>query len=139
MFHVCVIDACVHPCVTVSATHFEVHKRVVQNCHHFHERTQRMLGGGVNGHCKLFLMSFMVHCNFEEGVSKSTFSNVGKGVPRKEYSVYTLENSDNYGRPLRCNCIVFQMLDEGHAQPPVHIGYVYQWLLSAIKKFKSHW
>ena len=33
---------------------------VVHNCHHFHERTQRTLGGGVKGDRTLFKMSFTV-------------------------------------------------------------------------------
>ena len=72
---------------------------------------------------------------FCEGVSKSTFSKYyicREGVTKKR-TLYALDNGDYSGRPLRFNCIVFQMLDEGHVQPPGRISHVYQWLVSAIK------
>ena len=46
-------------------------------------------------------MSFMVHCDFEKGISKSTFSKYSFGREggghKKVYSVYAIDNVDNYG------------------------------------------
>ena len=61
-----------------------IHLGIVQNCYHFHERTQRMLGGGGSGEAVLFFfkMSFIVCCYFDTGCYKSTFSKYSFGMVR---------------------------------------------------------
>ena len=67
---------------------FVVHNLgVVENCHHFHERTQRTLGGRVSRVAVRFLkMSFIAHCDFE-GYKNKRFQStllVGReGVAKK--------------------------------------------------------
>ena len=84
---------------------------VIQNCHHFHERTQLVRWGGregVKGHCtfkqKLILFMVCINCNFEKESQNQHFQStllVGRGwVTKKEYSVYALDNVDNSGRTL---------------------------------------
>ena len=51
-------------------------------------------------------MSFMVHCNFENWsqnrhIQSNLLEGRERGVTKKEYSVYALDNVDNYGRPLK--------------------------------------
>ena len=77
--------------------------RGVQNCHHFYERTQSMLGGrGSKAAVRFFEMLLMVHCDFERGLKINIFSIVlvGRRVTTTTKTLYALENVDNSGRPL---------------------------------------
>ena len=79
---------------------------IVQNCHHFHERThsERWEGGWVNGRRMLFKMLLVVHCDFEKGSRNEHFQHRAYpfdregGVTKKEYSVCALDDGDNSGR-----------------------------------------
>ena len=79
---------------------------VVQYYHHFHERTQSMLGGkDVEGYSTLLKMSLMMYCNFEVGVSKINIFKVLVWEEREEghkkgFSVHAFNNIDNSGGPL---------------------------------------
>ena len=70
---------------------------IIQNCQHFHKRTQRMLEGGGSRAAVRFskMPCIMVHCGFEKGSQNQQFQStllVGRegGGNKKEYS-YTLD------------------------------------------------
>ena len=77
---------------------------VVQNCHHFHERTHRILGGrGSRAAVRYFKMSFklcVATLRRHLKIMQSTILVGREGGHKKEYYMYTIHNVDNSGRPL---------------------------------------
>ena len=80
---------------------------VVRNCHHFHERTQHLLGCSRSWatvcFLKVSLVLIVVHCDFDNGSQNQHFQKYsfgGRGN-KKQHSVYALDNVDISGRPLR--------------------------------------
>ena len=78
---------------------------VVQNCHHFHNRTHSMRGGGRNGGRTLFKNVDCDAVHFHTESLKSNFSKYSFGWAERGHnrqsSVYAFDNVDNSGRPLR--------------------------------------
>ena len=81
---------------------------VVQNCHHFHEHTQSVLGERVNGGFKMLIM---MHCIFtllvkREGVIK-------KSTPRKVFDIvdnsrqWSVRSKFSHGRLLSVTSELF--------------------------------
>ena len=68
----------------------------------------RLEGRGSRTTVRFLIMSFIVHCNFEKGSQNQHFQStllVGReGVTKKEYSVYALDNVDNFGWCLTIDC-----------------------------------
>ena len=75
---------------------------VVQHCHNFQERPQRMLGWMGSRTVERFSkMSFMVNfAIFRRGLKNQHFQSALGRSHKKEYSLYALDNGDNSGRPV---------------------------------------
>ena len=73
----------------------------------FHKCTQHTPGGPSDA-VRFSKMSFMVHCDFENGSQnkhyKYSFGRAGGGH-NKVYFVYALDNVNNSGRPLTVNLL----------------------------------